>query len=642
MAIINPNFRLSGMASGLDTDQMVKDLMTVERIPLNKLEQKRQLAEWRQEAYREFTNSLREFKEKFFDVTKQTSYMLSDSAFKVFSAKSSSDAYVSVRGTSSAEVSSHTVKVLQLATADKAASNSPVSKTIIGNEITDFNLSGKTIKVTLDGVTREITLSDYSSADSPITDLVDDLQSKLDTAFGSLTVADRKITVTNSLNQLQFSTGNGSTRLTLTAGTQDDALASLGIVSGSSNRISTGSRLSDLADKLQGVLTFTDGKVSFTINDDTFTFSEDDTLQKVMDTINNSTKANITIRYDETADKFTLTAKQTGAGDNIRITETTSTFFAAIGINAVNPVTEQGLDAVAQIDGITVTRSTNTFTVNGLEYTLKKQHTTEQTGETISVEQNIDAVYDSIKTFVDEYNKLVDQFSTKLTEKYDRDYQPLSDEEKEALSEDEVEKWEKRAKTGLLRNDSILQRIQSDMRMALVDSVEGVGISLSSIGITSKSYQDRGKLYIDETKLKQAIREKPDEVKNLFKQQSEDVPSYTRNLTAEERTTRYKQQGLLYRISDIVEDHISILRDNDGRKGILLEKAGLEGDSSEFSSSLAQNISDYEEKISEMLTKLITKEENYYKQFSRLETYMNQMNSQMSWLTSQLGGSNQG
>ncbi len=130
MAIINPNFRLSGIASGLDTDQMVKDLMTVERIPLNKLEQKRQLAEWRQDAYREFTNVLRGFKEKFFDVTKQTSYLLSDNAFKVFSAKSSSDAYVSVRGTSSAEASSHIAKVLQLATVDKAVSSATVSKPI--------------------------------------------------------------------------------------------------------------------------------------------------------------------------------------------------------------------------------------------------------------------------------------------------------------------------------------------------------------------------------------------------------------------------------------------------------------------------------------------------------------------------------
>ncbi len=163
-----------------------------------------------------------------------------------------------------------------------------------------------------------------------------------------------------------------------------------------------------------------------------------------------------------------------------------------------------------------------------------------------------------------------------------------------------------------------------------------MGISLSSIGITSKSWQDNGKLTIDEDKLKQAIREKPDEVKNLFIQKSEDVPSYSRDLTAQERSTRSKQQGLLNRISDILEDNISIYRNKYGRKGILLEKAGMEGDASEYNSSIAKDIDDYNDRIKEMLDKLLKKEENYYREFSRLETYMNQMNSQMNWLMSQL------
>jgi len=636
MAIINPNFRISGLASSLDTDELVKQLMAAERVPLNKLEQKKQLAEWRQDAYREFTNALRSFKDKFFDITKRTNYLLSDNVFKAYSTVSTSDAYVTARGTAQAIAGSHTVKVIQLATADKAVSSTSVSKPVTGSKITEFNLEGKSIKVTLDGVTREIELSDYSAADSPIDALVSDLQNKLDIAFGNNNSAERKITVTSSGNRLQFNTQNGATRLTLIAGSENDGLASLGISSGATNRISTDSTLGALANQLSGALTFVNGKVSFAINGETFTFSADDTLQRVMDTINNSTKANVTLSYDETTDKFTMTAKQTGAGDNIRIAETAGTFFAAIGIDAANPVTEQGVDAIAVIDNVTLTRSTNTFTVNGLEYTLKKQHTAEQTGETITVEQDVDAVYDAIKSFVDEYNKLVDLFNTKLSEKYDRDYQPLTDEEKDALSEDEVEKWEKKAKTGLLRNDSILQEIQSDMRMALLDSVEGVGISLSSIGISSKSYEDKGKLYIDETRLKEAIRQKPDEVKNLFKQQSEDVPFYSRDLTADEKSTRYKQQGLFYRISDILDDNISTLRNKDGKKGILLEKAGMEGDLSEFNSSLAKEIDDYNYRIAELLAKLAIKEENYYAQFSRLETYMNRMNSQMDWLVSQI------
>lgn len=636
MAIINSNFRITGLASGLDTDQLVRDLMSVERIPLNKLQQKKQLAEWRQDAYREITNALRGFKEKFFDITKRTSYLLSDNAFKVYSAKSSSDAYVTVRGTSMAESGSHTVKVRQLATADKAESVSNVSRALTG-EVTNFNLSDESIIVELDGVAREINLADYDDLADLIGDEGNGLQKLLDDAFGA-----GKILVSENNNQLQLTTGNGATKVSVYYGTKGtEGLDALGFTMGASNRISTSSTLIGLQDKFAGELNFNSiGEISFEINGEEFTFSQNDTLTKVMETINNNAKAGVRIRYDETTDKFSITAKQTGAGDNIRITETGGSFFQAIGIDTANPITEQGVDAIAEIDGITVTRSSNTFTVNGLEYTLKQKHAAEQIGETITVEQDVDAVFNSIKSFVEEYNKLVDMFSSKLTEKYDRDYQPLTDEQKEALSEEDIEKWEKKAKTGLLRNDSILQDIQSSMRMALIDSVEGVGINLSSIGITSKSWQDNGKLTIDEEKLKQAIREKPDEVRNLFIQKSEDVPSYSRDLTAQERSTRFSQQGLLHRISDILEDNISIYRNKDGRKGILLEKAGMEGDSSQYSSSIAKDIDDYNERIKEMLDKLIVKEENYYRQFSKLETYMNRMNSQMSWLTSQLGGNN--
>jgi len=354
-----------------------------------------------------------------------------------------------------------------------------------------------------------------------------------------------------------------------------------------------------------------------------------------MAAINNSAEANVLIRYDEVTDTFTLTAKQTGAGDNIRISETDGNFLSAIGITGV---TSEGVDAIVEIDNVTITRSSNTFVVNGIEYTLRKVHDADSDGETITLEQDVDSVVNVIKTFVEEYNKLVDMINTKLSEEYDREYLPLTKEQREAMTDREIELWEKRAKTGLLRNDPILQKILSDMRMALIEPIEGVGISLASIGITSKSYHDKGKLYIDEDKLRQAIINRPDDVMNLFKKQSESVPHYTRTLTAEERSVRYKQQGLFQRLSDIIEDNISTLRDNNGRKGILLEKAGIQGDVTEFNSSLEREINTYDKKINELTRKLYIKEENYYKQFAELEKYMSRMNAQMDWLYSQLSG----
>lgn len=633
--IINSNLRITGLASGLDTDQIVRDLMIAEKIPLTRLEQQKQLAEWRQELYREITNLLRGFKEKFFDITKKDSYLLSENTFKVFSAISDSDDYVTANATASAMDGSHTVKVIQLATADKAESSGNVTRDISGT-VSDFNLSGKTINVTLDGVTRTIKLSDYDNLDDMIGDEENGLQKLLDDAFGLAHDGDKKITVSRSGENIVFSTSNGASRLTLSSGPVQDALGMLGIASGTTNRISANIKFSELSDKLREGITFESGKVSFSINDDTFTFSENDTLEKVMETINNSSKANVTMRYDELTDTFSITAKQTGAGDNIRIAETAGTFFAGIGINSANPVTSQGVDAVAEIDGIEVIRNSNTFTVNGVEYTLKKVHNDANPDDTIRITQNADAVFDSIKLFVDEYNKLVDKINEVISEKYDRNYLPLSKDQKEEMTEKEIEKWEEKAKTGILRNDSILSGILTEMRMALMESVNDIGINLSSIGITSKSYQDKGKLTIDEAKLREAIRQRPDEVKNLFIKRSESIPYYTRDLSSSERSTRNKEQGLLVRISDIIEDHISTIRDKDGRKGILLEKAGVEGDLSEFENSLAKSIRSYDERINEFLEKLAKKEEEYYRQFSRLETYMNRMNTQMDWLVAQI------
>ena len=650
--INSTTMRLVGMASGLDTDTIIQQLMSVEKLPLAKLQRQRQLTEWKMEAYREFTNALRSFKEQFFDIAKRSSYLLSETAFKVFKVSSSSDEYVTAKGTYSAQAGSHTVVVNKLATASKVIGKGGVSKDISGmvSDIDLTGLKGKKIKVTLDGVTKELELEDFSGeSGTELEKLEKGLKKLLDDAFG----ADKIVVDVRNIDEdimIKFSTDNGATRLTLSSGSENDGLSALGIAPGSSNRLSTGSTLGALADKLGNGLTFVNGEVTFKINDKSFTFSEKDTLQKVINTINNDAEANVILSYDETADRFTMTAKQTGAGNNIRYEDVDGNFFEAINFTGLSEKTVpaepsdpaedlsgiyKGQDAEAVIDGVKLVRSSNTFTVNGVEYTLKKVHEGKGSA-TISVEQDIDAVFTSIKSFVDEYNKLVDMFNTELSEKYNRNYQPLTDEEKEAMTEDQIKKWEEKAKTGLLRNDTILQDIQQSMRFALMDVVEGVGISLSSIGITSSSYLDKGKLNIDEDKLKKALMERPDEVRELFIKTSDTVPLYDRDLTAEQRKARYKEEGLFHRISDILNDYISTYRNKDGKKGILLEKAGMVGDITEFNSSLAKEISSYDEKISEMYVKLFEKEESYYKKFTELEKYMNQMNSQMNWLLSQL------
>lgn len=618
--------RLSGLASGLDTDSIVEQLMRAEKVPLNKLYQKKQLAEWKQEDYRDIISKLNKFKSSYFNTLNMSSNVTSASSFKKYTG--SSNEYVTISGNADAAAGSHTVSVMSLATNAQLVGTAGITNDLQG-EVTDFDLSGQKILLTLDGVTKRITLGNYSA---DVSQIGNDLQEQINNAFGTGKVS---VNFDTNTNKLTFNAIGGATKITLSNDNPKvDTLTKLGFASGASNRINAGMTLGSLAGRFASGLQFDDnGNVSFTINSKTFTFSKNTTLSKMMSTINADKDANVTMSYDETADRFSIIAKQTGAGNNITFgsTQGDTNFINAFGLD-INKY-EEGKDASAMIDGMLVTRSTNAFTVNNVKYTLNKVHTDPvNQSETVALTLDTDAVFNNIKAFVDDYNKLIEDINSTISEKYDRDYQPLTDEQKENMSEDEIKKWETKAKTGLLRNDSMLQEMLYKMRTALSDSVSGIAKNLSAIGITSGAYTDKGKLIIDETELKKAIESNPDGVCDLFTKKAE--LSYADCKTTTQRSDRYSTEGIGNRISDILEDYI---RTTNG-KGMLLQKAGMEGDATQYDNTLYDEIDDYADDIKELIDKLNDKEKYYYSKFTSLETYINQMNAQSSYITSLFGG----
>jgi flagellar hook-associated protein 2 len=624
--------RITGL-SGFDTETMISQLMMVEKIPLNSLYQKRTLVEWKQEAYRDIINILRGFKSTFFDVVNQSSYMLSKNAIKTMKATSDNSAYISVSATSDAEAASINVKVLQLATADSNTSLSSVSKPITGQVAFSEGVvaaAGKKITVNLDGISREITLADYTEENLSST-----LQAQLDAAFGA-----GKITVGYDAGALTLGTTGGATRVTVSdPSSGESGLADLGLVPGASNRINLNSTLEALQNRLNVPLVFIGDQVEFIINGKTITASKDETLSEVFARINTDPDANATIKYDEVSDKVTLTSKRLGGGNLLTASDSGTNFLAALGVaSGGETIHTDGKDAKILLNGVQeITRSTNTFTINGVSYTLKGVHPEDSEGDNVTVEQDVDKAFDNIKAFIDKYNELIDKLNGAINEKYDREYLPLTDEQKEAMKDSDIEKWEKKARTGLLRNDSILQNIVSRMRTALYEPVEGLSLTLKDIGISSNSYLDRGKLTIDENKLKDALRNNPDEVAKLLNGVDPDNATYKRSATAEQRASRYAKSGLFQRLSDIIEDNISGSRDTSGNKGILLEKAGIDNDASFGDNLLSDELKEYDRKIAAMRDKLIRKEEQYYRQFAAMESYLNQMSAQSAWLLSQFG-----
>ncbi len=626
-------FGLSG--SGLDVDEIVSQLMRAERVPLDRLYQKRQLAEWKRDEYRNITNLLRSFKDEYFNNLKMASNMLSQSTYRKFVGKSSDESVITVSGNANAAAGSYTVLVKEIAAAAVSRSSGEITKKLVGSSAVNVDSAkGKSISLEIDGIRKTITIG---SDVTDLTELVQSLQSSIDEQFG-LIDGESKVQVSivnvDGSDRIAFipNSEKGVHKIAIYSGPSEtsDALNHLGFTGYASNRLSTGDTLEAVSAKLNNPFSFNEnGKIELIINNKRFEFDKSTTLSSMMNKINSDPDANVIMQYDEISDRFVITAKQLGSGSTIQLSENGSTFLEAVGLD--NPDYTAGKDACIVLNGTqTIVRSSNSFTINGITYNLHKKSDQVQT---VTLEQDVQGVLDNIKKFIEKYNEIIDAINKKLDEKYDRNFLPLTDEQKKEMKEDDIRRWEEKAKTGLLRNDSIFQNIVNDMRRALSDAIEGVSLTLSSIGITTGSYSDKGKLKIDEEKLKAAIENNPEGVMELFAKKS----SIDRNidLTPEERAKRYNEQGIAYRIFDVIENNIRTIRDKDGRKGILLEMAGMEGDSSDIKNLMYNEIKEYNEEISKLAKKLYQKEELYYLKYAQLEKAITSMLSQGNYLLSQ-------
>ena len=258
-----------------------------------------------------------------------------------------------------------------------------------------------------------------------------------------------------------------------------------------------------------------------------------------------------------------------------------------------------------------------------MSFTLNGESVGDET-TTVSVNRDTDAVFDKITNFVSAYNDLIEGINERTSQRRDRDYAPLTQEQRDQMSEDEIENWEKRAKEGLLSRDPILSSMVNNMRSALFSNIEGVDGGLHSIGISTGTYEQRGKLIIDEDRLRESIQNNPNGVRDIFIAGSRDSSS--------------NEQGIGRRIASIVQDNVRTTRDDGGRKGRLLERAGMEGDSSLTNNVLFRRLQNFDRQITRFTDRLERREEEHYQRFARFESAMFQMMEQGESLLAQLHG----
>ncbi len=619
---------ITGMSSGMDVDTLVKNLMDAERVSYDSYYQEQQYYKWQLEAYQEVTSSVKTFQDTYLDYSNPSNNLLSASAYMDYNCESTDNSISAMVTNSSKADNQYILEVDQIATSSSIESDTTVSKAIEASQSVDYNLlDNQYITLILDGTEKQVLIKDNDNS-SDIT--LEDIQTSIDDAFG-----EGKIVVSDVSGKLTLDTVDGSGSHELALSGADDVMMSLGFEADDflSNRLDTIQSLKDISESLYTPFNFDiDGMITMTINNVLFEFAKETSLDQMMKSINSDSEAGVTMTYDALSDTFNMTADETGAGTTIIIEETESNFLTSTGLTTI----EAGSDAVLTINGEKVVRSDNTFEVDGVTFTVSDVTTSPVT---LNVELNSEQIYETIANFVEEYNNMITSIQAELKEERDYDYEPLTQVQKDEMSDDEIEQWEEEAKVGLLSNDQILEDMLNEMRQALYMPVEGCELTLADIGIRTESYENGGQLIIDDTLLLSVIADTPESVVELFTQPSDTYPGTTagRSLNASEFEVKQQEEGLMFRLYDISEKYVSTTSDTNGNTGLLIEKCGFHDDYTELSSSMYRQLEEMENRLLEMEDDLEEKEENYYSEFSVMETYISQMNSQLqmiqSWFT---------
>lgn len=393
----------------------------------------------------------------------------------------------------------------------------------------------------------------------------------------------------------------------------------LGIAKASaSNKATTSTKLSDMGFELNA-----DGKYSLTINDTEITVDKDATIANLMSAVNKS-DANVTMTFSTLTNSFTVESKEMGGAGRADIQS--GDLAKGLGIADDNGTIgyTQGQNSVFEINGQEIYLNDNTYTLDGTTFTFNDNM---EVGETYNVTLSKDAttVKDTIKKFVEDYNQLIDDVYGYIGTAPAKDssgnaYDPLTDDQRDEMSEDEITKWEEKAKQGVLYNDSTVSTIMSQIRSALYGSVtldDGSKFGIYNLGIkTSSEWSEHGKLEIDEDTFDKAFENNQDAIVKLFTD----------------------SDGIMSKVNKVMDSAVKSTGKAENR-GTLVRKAGKENSSVTTDSTIYKEMQRIQERMSDLQTKYSEKEEYWWKVFTNMESALSDLNSQTSYISSYFGTS---
>ncbi|WMJ81308.1 flagellar filament capping protein FliD [Clostridium sp. MB40-C1] len=537
--------RMPGLATGTDTDAMVKAMTANYQVKIDKIGQDKQIMEWKQEFYREIIKDIKGLQNYFDPISDK--YIMSSSKFNPMKVTNNDEGSLGIKTDSTAQEGTYKINVTQLA-----------KPAVISGEV-------------------------------------------LEKPNGSAVTLDTK--------------------------------------------------LSDLDPTVSG-------DVEFTINGKTvkIAVATDTTIKSVIDTINSNKDLDGTVKasFDELSKKIVFSTTATGSDAQLSVTCSNPGFgdFGSAGTVAGKNADFTLTYPDGRSEHITDQKS-NKFTANGITYDLKAANTGDIT---FKIEKNnSDEIVKNIKGFIDDYNKIVEKIEGKLSEKKQFKIKPLTDEQKKDMKENDIKKWDEKAKQGILRNDDFLERLMGDLRGSFFEPVYGDKATgeknsfcmgkygTGALGLdTHKEFSERGKLFIDdEEKLKKAITDNIEDFTNFFIGKSSTKSDPNKYIG----TDTYYEDGLFTRMDKIIREYAGdpgIGKDGISTvKGTLNIFANKQYDFSITGMSSKNTIPDQIYRKTLNITKLEKKmyeaQERYYTRFAQLEVAMNKMNNQMTSMASQFG-----
>lgn len=674
--------RMSGLISGLDTESLVKELMSVQSMKLTKKENLKTKTEWKQEKWKDLNTKIYSlYTGKLSKIKMQGNYATK----KVTSADESS---VSATASGSVSTGSHTIEVKSLAsaqyvtgaqiTADNLKSTASSKKIDKDSNLTNFSGIEEGMKITIKNKASNLTKTLEVTSSTTISDLVSTCQdaglaASFDEKQGRFFISSKE-----SGEKQGFT-------ITCDADSEKVSIAASKLKKSVHSLVGYDSLDVGVQDQIDDYFSRIDMSKVYTAREDAK--KEYEEYQKKYDAFNEAEKNPETDRilaeykdayekacqeYDaekakqdviidnmlsyvqgialssgkltsaEAADK--IAAIKADYNNSLENHDTVSTSaLTSLGLDEITGEAVDGgtsgmtvraaKDAVIVLDGAQMNGDSNTMTVNGLTLDLKAV----TNGEIrMTVATDVDGIYNSIKDFFKEYNEVLKSMNEAYNAESARKYDVLTSEQKEAMTDEEVEKWEGKIKDSLLRRDTTLGSLISVMKMSLRSSVKldsvtfeaidptkkdsdgnykqynsAVTYSLASFGIvTSSDYTEGGLLHIygdeddelyasEDNKLKKALEENPSAVQAVMSKLCTDLYDTLTDKMA----------------ASSISSAMTFYNDKE----------------------LKSQISTYEDDLKALQKKLNEQEDRYYKQFTAMEKAMSQSQSQSSSLAGLLG-----